>query len=70
MNFNLPNLTPSQTVWGILIVLGLILAYVVIRFFWVHIIKYLFHGCLVILGLILVIALLQYFKIIQIPWPF
>jgi hypothetical protein len=48
----------------VVIGLGVILAFVIIRFFWKHILKYLFHGCLVIVVIIALLALLHfYFKI-------
>jgi hypothetical protein len=36
---------------------------VIIRFFWRHLLKYLFQGCLVILAVIALLALLHYFKV-------
>lgn len=53
----------NQIVWWVLIILGIIVAFVVIRFFWKHILKYLFQGCLVILVIIALLALLRYFKV-------
>ena len=54
----------NQIVWWVLIVLAVIVVVVVIRFFWRHILKYLFQGCLVILVIIALLALLHfYFKV-------
>jgi hypothetical protein len=51
----------NQIVTWILIILGVVLAFVLIRFFWKHILKYLFQGCLVIAGIIGLLALLHYY---------
>jgi predicted exporter len=54
----------NQIVWWVLIALAAIVVVVVIRFFWRHILKYLFHGCFVILVIIALLALLHfYFKV-------
>ena len=63
MNIDFSAIPYNQIVWWILIGLGVILAVVVIRFFWRHILKYLFQGCLVILAIIALLALLRYFKV-------
>ena len=61
MNIDFSSISYNQIVWGVLIVIGIILAFVVIRFFWKHILKYVFQGCLVILGIIALWALLHYY---------
>jgi hypothetical protein len=53
----------NQIIWWLLVALGVALALVVIRFFWSHLLKYLFQGCLVILAVIALLALLHYFKV-------
>jgi len=63
MNIDFSAIPYNQIVWWILIGLGVILAVVVIRFFWRHILKYLFQGCLVILAIIALLELLHYFKV-------
>jgi len=63
MNINFSAIPYDQIVWWVLIGLGVVVAFVVIRFFWKHILKYLFHGCLVILAVIALLALLHYFKV-------
>jgi hypothetical protein len=70
MNIDFSAIPYNQIVWGILIILALVVAVVLIRFFWQHILKYLFQGCLVILAILAVLALLQYFNVIHIAWPF
>ncbi len=70
MNIDFSAIPYNQIVWWVLIVIGVIVAVVVIRFFWQHILRYLLQGCLAVLGVIALLALLQYFKIIQIPWHF
>jgi hypothetical protein len=64
MNIDFSTIPYNQIVWWVLAILGLLLAIVLIRFFWRHILKYLFQGCLVILAVIALLALLHYFKII------
>jgi hypothetical protein len=54
----------------VLCVLGIIIAFVVIRFFWTHVLRYLFQGCLVVAGIIVLLVVLQYFKFIHLSWPF
>ena len=63
MNIDFSAIPYNQIVWWILIGLGVVVAVVVIRFFWRHILKYLFQGCLVILSIIALLALLRYFKV-------
>jgi fumarate reductase subunit C len=53
----------NQIIWWVLIGLGVVVAFVLIRFFWKHILKYLLQGCLVILAIIALLALLHYFKV-------
>jgi hypothetical protein len=63
MNIDFATIPYNQIVWWVLIGLGVILVFVVIRFFWRHILRYLFQGCLVILAIIALLALLHYFKV-------
>jgi len=63
MNIDFSAIPYNQIIWWILIGLGVVVAVVVIRFFWRHILKYLFQGCLVILAIIALLALLRYFKV-------
>jgi len=63
MNINFSAIPYDQIVWWVLIGLGVVVAFVVIRFFWKHILKYLFHGCLVILVIVALLALLHYFNV-------
>ena len=61
MNVDFAAIPYNQIVWGILVIVGIILAFVVIRFFWKHILKYLFQGCLVIVGIFGLLAVLHYY---------
>jgi hypothetical protein len=61
MNINFSTIPYNQIVWWVLIGLGVVVAFVVIRFFWKHILKYLFQSCLVILVVIALLALLHYY---------
>jgi len=63
MSIDLSTFFSSNAVWLILAAVGIIVAFVVIRFFWKHLLKYLFQGCLIVLGIILLLALLRYFKV-------
>ncbi len=58
MNINLSQYAPYF--WIMAAVLAAILAFVVIRFFWRHILKYVLQGCLGIVGIIALLALLHY----------
>jgi hypothetical protein len=64
MTVDFSTFSSSLKVWLLLAVVGVVVVFVVIRFFWRHILKYLFHGCFVILVIIALLALLHfYFKI-------
>jgi len=63
MSVDFSTFSSSQIVWLLLGVVGVVVAFVVIRFFWKHILKYLFRGCLAILAVIALLALLRYFKV-------
>ena len=63
MNIDFSTIPYNQIVWWVLAILGLLLAFVLIRFFWRHILKYLFQGCLVILAITALLALLHYLKV-------
>jgi hypothetical protein len=61
MNINLSQLVPY--IWFIAALLVAVVAFIAIRFFWRHILKYVFHGCLAVVGIIILLAILHYFKI-------
>jgi hypothetical protein len=61
MNIDLSQLAPY--IWYLAAFLVLVVILVAIRFFWQHILKYLFHGCLAIVGIIVLLAILHYFKV-------
>jgi hypothetical protein len=61
MNIDFSAIPYNQIVWWVLIGLGVILAIVLIRFFWKHILKYLLQGCLVIVGILALLAVLHYY---------
>jgi hypothetical protein len=63
MSIDLTTIFSNQVVWVVLAVVGISVAFVIIRFFWKHLLKYLLQGCLVVLGIILLLALLRYFKV-------
>jgi hypothetical protein len=58
------NIDFSQFSPYLLILAGILVIIVIvglIRFFWHHILRYVFQGCLVIVGILIVLALLRYF---------
>lgn len=61
MNIDLSQLAPY--IWYLAAFLVVVVILVAIRFFWQHILKYLFHGCLAVVGIILLLAILHYFKV-------
>jgi hypothetical protein len=63
MHINLFNPNSNLIVWAVVIIVALVIAVAVIRFFWKHILKYLVQGCAVILVIIALLALLHYFKV-------
>jgi hypothetical protein len=61
MNIDLSQLAPYF--WYLAAFLVVVVILVAIRFFWQHILKYLFHGCLAIVGIIILLVILHYFKV-------
>ena len=59
MNIDMTTLAPY--IWIVIIILVIIVAFVAVRFFWHHILRYLLHGCVVILGILALLALLHFF---------
>jgi len=58
MNIDLTQLLPYF--WIAAAVLVVVVIFVIIRFFWQHVLKYILHGCLSIVGILAVWALLHY----------
>ena len=63
MTMNLASMHLPLIVWAVVIIVAIIVALAVIRFFWKHILKYLVQGCAVILVIIALLALLYHFKV-------
>ncbi len=64
MTIDIASITSNPIVFWGLIAVAAIIVFVVVRFFWRHILKYLFHGCFVILVIIAILAVLHfYFKV-------
>jgi hypothetical protein len=62
MTINMSQLAPI--IWILAAILAVVLGFVLIRFFWRHILKYFFHGCVGIVVILVLLALLHYtFKI-------
>ncbi len=61
MSINFADLAP--VIWIVAAVLILIGVFVVIRFFWHHILRYFVQAGVVILGVVLLLAVLRYLKV-------
>ena len=61
MSINLSSVSPY--LWIVGVVLVAIVAFVIIRFFWHHVLRNLLQGCLVIVGIIILLAVLHFFKV-------
>ncbi len=64
MTVDFSNLTINQVLWIVIAILGVAAIFVVVRFFFHHILKHLVQGCVVILVVIAILALLRYFGVI------
>jgi len=63
MLINHSAVSSNQYSWLVLVAIGLVVAFIVLRFFWRHVLKYLLHGCVIVLVIAVLLALLHYFKI-------
>jgi hypothetical protein len=61
MTVNISQLAPF--IWILAAILIVILAFVVIRFFWKHVLKFLIQAGLVVLVIFALLAVLRYFKV-------
>lgn len=61
MNIDMSHIAPY--IWIVAAVVVAFVIFIVIRFFWQHVLRYLFHGCVAIVGFIVLLAILHYFKI-------
>jgi hypothetical protein len=61
MTINISQLAPI--IWILAAVLIVILAFVVIRFFWRHVLKFLIQAGLIVLVIFVLWAVLHYFKV-------
>jgi hypothetical protein len=59
MNSILSQIAPYF--WLVVAILAAIVLFVVIRFFWHHILKFVLQGCLAIVGILALLAVLHYF---------
>jgi hypothetical protein len=48
-------------IWLLIAILVVIVVFIIVRFFWQHILKYLLQGCLIIVGLVALWAVLHYY---------
>ncbi len=58
MNIDMTTLAPY--IWIVIFILVVIVAFVVIRFFWHHVLRYILHGCVGLLMVLAVLALLHF----------
>jgi len=63
MSINFSSISASPFIWLILLAIAVIVVYVVVRFFFQHVLKFLVHGCLVLVVIAALLALLHYFKV-------
>lgn len=63
MSVDFSTFSSSQIVWLLLAVAAVVVVFVVVRFFWQHLLKFVFQGCLVILAVIALLALLRHFNV-------
>jgi hypothetical protein len=62
MNIDMSQLAPF--IWLLAAILVIIIAFIVIRFFWRHVLKFVLQGCLAILGIMALLAVLHFvFKV-------
>ncbi len=63
MTVDLTQLAPF--LWILTAVLIVVIAVIVVRFLWHHVVKLLVQGCAVLVLILTVLALLSYFKVIK-----
>ncbi len=63
MSIDFSSISANPFIWLILLVIAIIVVYVVVRFFFQHVLKFLVQGCIVLLVIAAVLALLHYFKV-------
>jgi heme exporter protein D len=61
VNINLSQFSPY--IWLVVAILVVIVVFVIVRFFWQHVLKYLLRGCLVIVGILILLEVLHYLKV-------
>jgi hypothetical protein len=61
MNISLSQFSPY--IWLVAAILVVIVVFVIVRFFWQHVLKYLLRGCLVIVGILILLEVLHYLKV-------
>jgi heme exporter protein D len=61
VNINLSQFSPY--IWLVVAILVVIVVFVIVRFFWQHVLKYLLRGCLVIVGILILLEVLHFLKV-------
>lgn len=63
MTIDFSTISLDQIIWLFVAFFVLLIVFVVVRFFWQHVVRYLLHGCVVLLAIIGIVALLHYFGV-------
>ena len=63
MTIDFSTVSADQIIWLFVLFFAVLIVFVVVRFFWQHVVRYLLHGCVVILVIIGLLALLHYWGV-------
>ncbi len=63
MTISFSTISLTQLIWIILILVALAAIFIVVRFFFHHILKYLVQGCLVVFVIVAILAILHFFRV-------
>ena len=63
MSFDFGTINLNSALWVVAIVIGGVLAFIAIKFFYQHILHFLLRGCAILFLIIALLAILHYLKI-------
>ena len=63
MTINLSTISLNTLIWIILFIVAVAVIFIVVRFFFHHILKYVIQGCLVLFVIVAIIAILHFFRV-------
>ena len=63
MPYDFSAVMSDPLTWAVLSIIGLVLVFIILRFFLKHVLKFLFHGCVAALAIIGILAILHYFRV-------